>query len=76
MKRTAVLISAFLATGTWLGGVSLGMAKSTKDAGMGACVAWCLDHNKQTSNVDICVANCDRYYPKKYQGAVKPGAQQ
>jgi hypothetical protein len=71
MKRAGARTSALLVIGIWLGGVTLGMAKNTKDAGMGACVGWCLDHNKTAHSVDICVANCDKYYPKKNEGATK-----
>ena len=65
------LTSAFLIIGIWLGAVSLGMAKSTKDAGLEACLNWCLAHNTTAHSVDICVANCDKYYPKKNEGAAK-----
>jgi hypothetical protein len=71
MKRAGALASAFLVIGISLGSVSLGMAKSTKDAGLGACLQWCTDHNKTASSVDVCVASCDAYYSKKKVGPMK-----
>ena len=55
---------------------ALAAQKSTgsKDAGLGACELWCLDHNKTGPSQKDCVGNCIDYYCGKGKNCPrKPG---
>ena len=75
MRRTTILVAAVLSFAS--AGPVNALQNNNSDAGLKACLAWCIAHNKTADSRYECYANCYGYYkkhPKKIElMSVPPG---